>query len=216
MDFITFGVKRPVFGSLLMWFLVVGGVAALLLMRREFFPAVEPEAARIAIIYPGASPAEVEEAMARKIEDVVIDVEGARKVSSNLVEGGGGIVVEFDDGADINQGIEDIRIAIDSLQDLPADAERIRVTELKPNFPVMIVTLFGDAGEEALKRAARQVGDELRTLPGMGTLVLTGARPYEIRVDVDRAALARAIREGVDEHCARGGIELAGKGMLRG
>ena len=191
MDFITFGVKRPVFGSLLMWFLVIGGVAALLLMRREFFPAVEPEAARIAIIYPGASPAEVEEAMARKIEDVVIDVEGARKVSSNLVEGGGGIVVEFDDGADINQGIEDIRIAIDSLQDLPADAERIRVTELKPNFPVMIVTLFGDAGEEALKRAARQVGDELRTLPGMGTLVLTGARPYEIRVDVDRTALAR-------------------------
>ena len=62
MDFITFGVKRPVFGSLLMWFLVIGGVAALLLMRREFFPAVEPEAARIAIIYPGASPAEVEEA----------------------------------------------------------------------------------------------------------------------------------------------------------
>lgn len=191
MDFITFGVKRPVFGSLLMWFLVIGGVAALLLMRREFFPAVEPEAARIAIIYPGASPAEVEEAMARKIEDAVVDVEGARKVSSNLVEGGGGIVVEFEDGADIDQGLDDIRIAIDSLQDLPAEAERVRVTELKPNFPVMIVTLYGDAGEEALKRAARQVGDELRTLPGMGTLVLTGARPYEIRVDVDRAALAR-------------------------
>ena len=191
MDFITFGVKRPVFGSLLMWFLVVAGTAALLLMRREFFPAVEPEAARIAIIYPGASPSEVEESMARKIEDAVIDVEGARKVSSNLVEGGGGIVVEFEDGADIDQGLDDIRLAIDSLQDLPPEAERIRVIEQKPNFPVVIVTLFGESGEEALKRAAQQVGDDLRTLPGMGAIVLTGARPYQIRVDVDRAALAR-------------------------
>lgn len=191
MDFITFGVKRPVFGSLLMWFLVIAGTAALLLMRREFFPQVEPEAARIAIIYPGASPTEVEESMARKIEDAVIDVEGAKKVSSNLVEGGGGIVVQFDDGADIQQGLDDIRVVIDSLQGLPPEAERIRVTELKPNFPVIIVSLFGDAGEEALKRAAQQVGDDLRTLPGMGTIVLTGARPYQVRVDVDRTALLR-------------------------
>jgi len=191
MDFITFGVKRPVFGSLLMWFLVIAGVAALLLMRREFFPAVEPEAARIAIIYPGASPAEVEESMARKIEDAVIDVDGAKKVSSNLAEGGGAVVVEFADGADIEQGLDDIRIAVDSLQDLPDGAERIRVTELKPNFPVIIVTLFGDSGEEALKRSAQRVGDDLRTLPGMGAVIMTGARPYQIRVDVDRAALAR-------------------------
>ena len=98
MDFITFGVKRPIFGSLLMWFLVLGGIAALLIMRREFFPPVEPEAARIALLYPGASPAEVEESMARKIEDAVIDVEGAKRVTSSLVEGGGGILVEFDDG----------------------------------------------------------------------------------------------------------------------
>ena len=191
MDFITFGVKRPVFGSLLMWFLVIAGVAALLLMRREFFPAVEPEAARIAIIYPGASPAEVEESMARKIEDAVIDVDGAKKVSANLAEGGGAVVVEFADGADIEQGLDDIRIAVDSLQDLPDAAERIRVTELKPNFPVIIVTLFGDSGEEALKRSAQRVGDDLRTLPGMGAVIMTGARPYQIRVDVDRAALAR-------------------------
>ena len=189
MDFITFGVKRPVFGSLLMWFLVIAGVAALLLMRREFFPVVEPEAARIVILYPGASPTEVEESMARKIEDAVIDVEGAKRVSSNLVEGGGGVVVEFRDGADVKQGLDDIRLAIDSLQDLPAEAERIRVIEQKPNFPVMIVTLYGDTGEEALKRAAQQVGDDLRTLPGMGTIVMTGARPYQIRVDVDRVKL---------------------------
>lgn len=191
MDFITFGVKRPVFGSLLMWFLVIAGIAALLLMRREFFPAIEPEAARISIIYPGASPAEVEESMARKIEDAVIDIDGAKKVSSNLVEGGGAIVVEFEDGADIQEGLDDIRIAVDSLQDLPAESERLRVTELKPNFPVIIVTLFGDSGEEALKRSAQRVGDDLRTLPGMGAVIMTGARPYQIRIDVDRAALTR-------------------------
>ncbi|MSR40605.1 MAG: efflux RND transporter permease subunit [Phycisphaerales bacterium] len=191
MDFITFGVKRPVFGSLLMWFLVIGGVTALLLMRREFFPAVEPEAARIAILYPGASPTEVEESMARKIEDAVIDIEGAKRITSNLVEGGGGIVVEFDDGTDIDQSIDDVRIAMDGLQDLPVDAERVRVTEMKPNFPVIILSVYGDSGEEALKRTAQRVSDDLRSMEGMGAIIMTGARPYQLRVDVDRTALAR-------------------------
>jgi len=191
MDLITFGVKRPIFGSLLMWFLVLGGIAALLIMRREFFPPVEPEAARIALLYPGASPAEVEESMARKIEDAVIDVEGAKRVTSSLVEGGGGILVEFDDGADIDQSIDDVRIAIDGLQDLPVEAERIRVTEMKPNFPVIIVSVFGDAGEDALKRSAQQVSDDLRSMEGMGSIVMTGARPYQLCVEVDRAALTR-------------------------
>ncbi len=191
MDFITFGVKRPVFGSLLMWFLVLGGVAALLLMRREFFPAVEPEAARISILYPGASPTEVEESMACKIEDAVVDVEGAKRVTTNLVEGGGGVLVEFDDGTDLDQAIDDVRIAVDGLQDLPADAERVRVTEMKPNFPVILLSLYGDCGEASLKRAAQSVSDDLRSMQGMGAIVMTGARPYQLRVDVNRAALAR-------------------------
>lgn len=188
---VRFGVKRPIVGSLLMWFLVIGGIYCLLNLRREFFPKVDPDAASITIIYPGASPAEVEESMARKIEDSVSDLDGIKRITSNLAEGGGGIAVEFNDGRDMADALDDVRVAVDALNDLPDEAERIRVTELQPNFPVIMVTLFGDSSESALKQAARRVADELRSLPEMGSVVLTGTRDSEIRIDVDPVAMKR-------------------------
>jgi HAE1 family hydrophobic/amphiphilic exporter-1 len=188
---VRFGVKRPIVGSLLTWFLVLGGIYCLLNLRREFFPKVDPDAASIRTIYPGASPAEVEESMARKIEDAVSDLDGIKRITSNLAEGGGGIAVEFNDGRDMADALDDVRVAIDSLNDLPDEAEEIRVTELQPNFPVIMLTLFGDASESALKQAARRVADELRSLPEMGSVVLTGTRDSEIRIDVDPVAMKR-------------------------
>ncbi|MDZ4753439.1 MAG: efflux RND transporter permease subunit [Phycisphaerae bacterium] len=188
---IALGVRRPIVGSLLMWFFVIGGCACLLIMRREFFPETDPEAARIALIYPGASPQEIEESMARKIEDAIVDLDGIKRITSNLAEGGGGIVVEFEDSIDINKGIDDVRIAVDALEDLPEESERIRVTELLPNIPVIMVTMHGGAGEAALKAAARSVEEDLRGLPGMGSIVKVGMRGYEMSVEVDAVALQR-------------------------
>ena len=92
---IEFGVRKPVVVSLLMWGCILGGIWSGLTIRREFFPETNPEAALVSISYPGASPAEVEEAMARKIEDAVVEIEQVDRVRSNLVEGGGGAEVPW-------------------------------------------------------------------------------------------------------------------------
>jgi hypothetical protein len=56
--------------------LILGGIYAGLSMRREFFPEIDPEAARVELVYPGATPRELEESMARK----VVDATGAHGV----------------------------------------------------------------------------------------------------------------------------------------
>jgi multidrug efflux pump subunit AcrB len=174
-----------------MWTLLIGGTIALLTMRREFFPETAPQAARIVLAYPGASPKEIEESMARKIEDRVVDVEGVDRVETRLSEGTGGITVKLKAGTDADKAIEDIRLAIEQITDLPPDAERVRVFDFQPNFPTIMVTLASDAGEEYIKRELRAVRDDLKSLDGMGTLVEIGLRPREIHVDVDPAALLR-------------------------
>jgi multidrug efflux pump subunit AcrB len=80
---VDFCVRRSVPVTLLAWTLIIGGVVALLTMRREFFPETAPQAARIVLAYPGASPKEIEESMARKIEDRVVDVEGVIDIAIN-------------------------------------------------------------------------------------------------------------------------------------
>ena len=47
-----------------------------------------------------------------------------------------------------------------------------------------MVTLYGDADEDALKTGIRNIRDDLKTLPNMGEMLVSGTREYEIRIDV--------------------------------
>jgi len=188
---VDFCVRRSVPVTLLMWTLLIGGAIALATMRREFFPETAPQAARAILVYPGASPKEIEESMARKIEDRVVDIEGVDRIETRLSEGTGSVTVKLKPGFDSDKAIDDIRLAIELINDLPPDAERVRVIDFKPNFPTIMVTVASDAGEEYIKRELRAVRDDLKSLPGMGTLVEIGLRPREIHVDVDPTALLR-------------------------
>lgn len=180
----SFGARNPVPANLLMMVLIVGGIWSGLTMRREFFPEIDPEAARVELVYPGASALEVEESLARKVEDAVGTVDTVRRIETTVSEGSGVVVVKFDEGTDVGEGVDDVERAIERLADLPADAERIRVVEFEPNLPVVIVTLFGDIDERTRKRTMRRIVDDLESLPGMGTLQISGMRDYEIRVEV--------------------------------
>ncbi len=60
-----FGVRKPVPVNLLMFAIIAAGLVAGLSLRREFFPESDPESAILTMPYPGATPEEVEEALAR-------------------------------------------------------------------------------------------------------------------------------------------------------
>jgi multidrug efflux pump subunit AcrB len=185
-----FGVRNPVPVNLLMAALLLAGGFCAVNLRRQFFPDIEPEAATVSLVYPGATPIEIEETMAIKVEDAVAELDEVDKLRTSISEGGGGITVEFREGiSDVSKAVDEVERAIDALRDLPADAERIRVTELEARLPVIMLSIHGDADEAVLKRLIRQIHDELRTLPGMGEVVISGTREYEIRVDLDADSL---------------------------
>lgn len=189
MSVIGFFARRPVPVGLMTWTLIIGGIASALTIRREFFPDLEPDMARVSMPYPGATPEEVEESIARKVEDSLADIEEVDRMETTVFENGGGITIKFVDGADLRKRIEDMRSAIAALQDLPEEADRITVREFEPNLPVIQISLSGDVGEEALKRGIRKIADDLRLLPGMGRVSVTGVRDYEIRIDADQGRL---------------------------
>ncbi|MCH7799181.1 MAG: efflux RND transporter permease subunit [Planctomycetes bacterium] len=185
-----FGVERPVPINLLMVGTILGGLVASFTLTKEFFPEMTPESVRITLPYPGATPEEVEEGLARKVEDALADLDEIDRITTTLSEGGGGIFAEFHSSVrDVGKAVDEVERAIDALTDLPQEAEEIRVAEFEPRLPVIMVSLFGDAPEEALKQAVRGVRDDLRTLPGMGEILFSGVRDYEIRVDVSAGAL---------------------------
>lgn len=189
---VRYCIRKPVPVNLLMIAIILAGLFAASSLRREFFPEVDAEQAIISLPYPGASPEEIEDALAIKVEDQLYDLERyVDQINTTLAEGGGGITVDFLDGTDPDEALDEIERAIDQLQDLPDDAEEITVKLLEPRLPVIRVALFGGLDEAVSKAAIRKVRDDLRSLPGMGEVLIDGARDYEISVEVNREALAR-------------------------
>jgi multidrug efflux pump subunit AcrB len=185
----AFGVKRPVPANLLMSALIAGGIYSGATLTREFFPEITPELAQVTLPYPGATPEEIEESLARKVEDKLADLDEVDELRTSISEGGGGISVEFRDGVDVDDAVNEIERVVDSLTDLPDEAERIQSYKVEPSLPVIMVSLYGDADEAVRKRAIRRIRDDLLTLPGMGDITVSGIREYEVRVDVRADAL---------------------------
>ncbi len=188
MKLARFSVRNPVPVNLLMMAIILAGLAAGQTLQREFFPRSDPDRANVTLPYPGATPQEVEEGLAIKVEDKLSDLDELDEMVTTLSEGGGGITVVFRERVDPDKATDEVERSIDSLTDLPEEAERITVSLQEIRLPVIRVTVYGDVDEAVLKRAIRGIRDDLLSLSGMGEVLVSGVRDYEVRVDVDAEA----------------------------
>ena len=189
MKLASFGVRNPVVANLVMITILLAGLVFGLGLRREFFPETRPNQVTVTAPYPGAAPDEVEQALAQKIEDRLVDLDDVEEITSVVTEGAASITIEFEPNVSIDTAVSDVKREVDALQDLPEDAERIVVDKLEPNIPVIVLSLISDADERERKLAVRRMRDDLEQLEGMGDIAISGVRADEIRVEVDPAAM---------------------------
>ena len=74
--------SNHVAANLLMIFFVLGGLLTAFTMKVEVFPEADLDKVVVEVIYPGASPAEVEESICRRVEEKVSGVAGIRRIDS--------------------------------------------------------------------------------------------------------------------------------------
>ncbi len=191
MSIASFGVRKPVAVNLVMMALIGSGLLFGIGLRREFFPAQRTDKIIVAAPYPGASPQEVEDSLARKIEDRLSELDDVKELTTTIGEGYCNLIIQFTESAGIDEKLFEVKREIDALQDLPAESDRIVVTKLEPNLPVCILALYGDADERAMKDAIREMQSDLRSLPGMGEVSVSGIRNDEISISVNPQNLIR-------------------------
>ena len=181
----AFSVRNPVLVNMLMVVLLAaGGVFALTLVR-EMFPESRPDKLLVMAVYPGVQPQEVEKAVTIRIEEAVRDIDGIEKIDSIVSEGNSTTVLSlFNEIDDVDAVLQEVKIELDSLQNLPDDIEQLTIRKLEPQLPVISVAIYGDGGEAALKRAVRNLRDDLLTLPGVSNIEITGTRDDEISIEI--------------------------------
>ena len=178
--------------------------------------------------FPGAAPAEVENDVARPLEEVLGVVSGVTRIASISRPGTADVVLEFAWNTDMNEASTDVLEKLDGVRSTLPDAVKTpRILRYDPNLdPVLVLGLRGanelfggDEGAVALRRIGeREVKRLLEPVPGVAAVKVRGGLKEEILVELDEDALRRTnigISTVIDR-LAAANVNLAGGTMREG
>ncbi|MFT6776463.1 MAG: multidrug efflux pump subunit AcrB [Paraglaciecola sp.] len=189
---IAYFAKNPVAGNLLMIILLVGGLMSAIGLTAQVFPTIDPGTVSISVVYPGATPSEVEQSITRRIEEAVFGIDGVDRVISRASENLGSVTLELKDFVDANKVRDDAEAAVQQLVDFPPeDAEQPEIVRAQTLSDVLTIVVSSQKGERELRRGAEMVEQELLALPRVSLVSLIGAKDYEIAIEISEDSLRR-------------------------
>jgi len=188
-------IHKKLLVNLIVVLLVCLGVFTALNINREGFPEVNFDMVTVTTIYPGASPDEIEQLIAIPIEKKLREVNGIDKLRAYNIENVSVFAIYLEDKSDKDEVVDDIKDAIDSINDFPVRAEASVVKELKLDKTIAIqVALYGKRPGVAyhkIKSAADHIENFFYEIDGVADVEIFGDRDREYLVEVDPAALQR-------------------------
>ena len=208
---IAFMASNRVAANLLMFTILAAGLVALGALEREAWPIVPFNTIEVSVVYPGATPDEVEEAIVVKIEEQVESLPDVNAVKSLAAPGIASVRVELKTGADMGEAMDEVKAAVGRIQSFPGAAERPQFREMDNRTSMIRLIVFGDIPERSLKELAYQIEDELGSLPTVSHVETTGTRNYEISIEVplDRLRALGLTLDDVANAVRRSSLDLS-------
>ncbi len=181
--------RNGVSANFLMILIVVGGFVVAGQVRLELFPEMDLETIAIQVPYPGAAPAEVEEAICIRIEERIQDISGIRRLRSTASENLGTVTVEVERGFNPQNLLEKIKTRVDAIDTFPIEAEPPIVENLTIPSDTISVSVHGEVPLEVLRTIAEKLRDELTLLPEISQVSIQGIQDPEISIEVPDTTL---------------------------
>ena len=182
-------IKRPSLVIVLFTILTLGGLLSYSMMGYELIPKFETNMVTISTVYPGASPAEVETSVTRKIEDAVGSLENVKKVESYSYESLSVIMVQLNTGADVNYALNDAQRKVNAiLADLPEDADPPSLQKFSlDDLPIMTLSITSDKlnNKELYDLLDKKIEPIFSRVNGVAQVYLVGGQEREIQVSLD-------------------------------
>jgi multidrug efflux pump subunit AcrB len=181
--------ENHVAANLLMAFLLIAGAITTITIKLEVFPEISMDRISITTEYIGASPAEVEEGIIKRIEENVAGLAGIKRVDSTAREGSGSVIIEVMKDWDLQTLLDEVKAEVDRITTFPKEAEKPVVQEITRRSRVINLVVYGDASETTLKKLAENLKDEITNLPDITLAELSGVREAEIHIEISEKTL---------------------------
>lgn len=187
---ISYFIRYPVAVNVVIVAFFIFGIVGALSLKSSFFPLIESKIININVTYPGAAPLEIEEGVIIKIEDNLKGIEGIDRVTSVSRENGGNITVEILKGYDIDFMLLEVKNAVDQVPTFPTGMEPLIVSKQENIRETISFTVSGEnVSLSTLKKIGRDVEKDLRTMPGISQIEITGFPEEEIEIAVSESNL---------------------------
>ena len=157
-------------------------------MPKSLFPDIVMPTIMVQTIYPGNSPADIENLITRPIEKQIKSVKGIKNLTSNSVQDNSSIIVEFNTDVEVKTALQDVKDAVDKAKsDLPNDLDMDpMVMDIDfSEFPILNINLSGDYSLDDLKIYAEDIQDQIESLPEISKVEITGLLDREITIKTD-------------------------------
>ncbi len=190
----AYSIKNPLVAILLFVLLTLGGLYGFMQMKVQQFPDIDLPAVVVTVTLPGAAPSQLENDIAKKIENKLTSIEGVKHIRTTLQTGAATMVTEFVLEKDIQEAVDDVRSAVGEVQgDLPAAANDPIITKVSTaGFPVVTYSVAADNMnvEDLSWFVDDTVTKHLSDIPGVSTVSRIGGLQREITVAADPIALS--------------------------
>jgi multidrug efflux pump subunit AcrB len=195
MSLVAFAVQRWQLTAVIFFLFAALGVQAFLNIPRSADPHFPVPTIVIVVALPGADAAEIEETVAKPIEEAVQGIDRVKEIRSTSNTGVAVIATEFDYGTDADQSLDRVVRDVNALRSqLPSgiariDFRRVRTTEAAV---VQLALVSENASWRRMEKYAQDIRDEINVVPGVRATTIFGVARPEMRVAIDAGRLAEA------------------------
>jgi hydrophobe/amphiphile efflux-1 (HAE1) family protein len=192
MNISAIAIKRPVFTVMVTLALLVLGGVGLSRLGTDLFPDVSFPVVSVNIVYPGASPAEVESQVTKPLEDALVSLNGIDRLRTFSRESLSTTVILFKLGVDVEEAANQVRERVaQSRFKLPVEVKEPAISRLDVSAaPILTYTLRGKRSLSELRKYADDViRPAIEQVDGVAAGNIKGGAPREIQVRLNRARL---------------------------
>ena len=190
-------------------------------MPKSLYPDIVMPTIMVQTVYPGNSPADIENLITRPLEKEIKSVKGLKKLTSTSVQDNSSVIVEFNTDIELKVALQDVKDAVDKAKsDLPSDLDMDpMVMDIDfSEFPILNINLSGDFSLDELKIHAEHLQDEIEAFSEISKVEITGLLDKEIKVEVDlhRMEMSQVSFRDIEDAIAFENTSIAGGDVLIG
>ncbi|HEY9094683.1 MAG TPA: efflux RND transporter permease subunit, partial [Hydrogenophaga sp.] len=216
MNVSAWSIKNPIPAVMLFFMLTLAGLFSFKSMKVQNFPDLDVPNITVVASLPGAAPNQMENDVARVIENSLASLQGLKHIYTKVQDGVVSITAEFRIEKNTQEALDDVRSAVAKVRgDLPSDLQEPIVNKVElAGGAVLAYTVSSDKmDDEAISWfVENDISKLLLSVPGVGAVNRVGGVDREVQVVVDPLklqALGTTVAD-VSRQLAQVQIERAG------